>query len=73
MYNFKRNLRKYRNDNGRKYDSITILMDPTLVSVGIYRARYRGGDLAGTSIIKLFQNANNIFQAFQTKSKPYSI
>ena len=48
-------------------------MNSALVSVGIYRARYRGGDLAGTSIIKLFQDANNIFQAFQTKSKPYSI
>ena len=39
-------------------------MDSTLVSVRIDREKYHSSDLEGTSILKLFQNANNIFQAF---------
>ena len=54
----------YRNDNRRKYDSLTTFMDPSVVSFRIDRTRYYGGDLEGTSIIKIFQNANNMFQAF---------
>ena len=44
-------------------------MDSKLVSFGINRARYHSSDWEGTSILKLFQNANNIFQVFQTKIK----
>ena len=43
-------------------------MDSTLISFGIERARYHCGDLEGTSILKLCQNSNKIFHAFQTKS-----
>ena len=42
-------------------------MDSTLVSFWIDRTRYHGGDLEGTSILKLLQNSNKIFDAFQTK------
>ena len=62
-------LKKYRKGNGRKCDSLTTLTDSTLVSFGIDRPRYHGDDLEETSIIKLFQNTNNIFQVFQTKIK----
>ena len=43
-------------------------MDSTLVYFEIYRARYHGGDLEGTSILKLFQNSKKIFHAFQKES-----
>ena len=35
-----------------------------MVEFGIDRGRYHGGDLEGTSIIRLFQNADNIFKQF---------
>ena len=40
-------------------------MNSTLISVGINRARYHGGDLEGTSILKLFQNSNKFFMYFK--------
>ena len=42
-------------------------MDSTLVSFVTDRARYHGGDLEGTFILKLFQNSNKIFHVLQTK------
>ena len=63
----KNNIKTYRSNNGRKYTSLTSLMDSTLVSFEIDRAKYHGGDLERTSIIKLFQNSNKIFHVFQTK------
>ena len=63
MYNLKY-VYIYRNDNRRKYDSLTTFMDPSVVSFRIDRTRYYDGDLEGTSIIKILQNANNMFQAF---------
>ena len=44
-------------------------MNSSLVSFGIDRARDYSVYLEVTSIIKPFQNTNNIFQAFQTKIK----
>ena len=37
----------------KKYNNLTSLMDSTLVSFGIDRAKYHGDDLKGTSILKL--------------------
>ena len=34
---------------------------------GIKRARYHGGDLEGTSIIRLFQNTDNIIKQFSVE------
>ena len=42
-------------------------MDSTLVSFEIDKARYHGGDLEGTSIIRLFQNLENILYNFLLK------
>ena len=71
MYNFSKKQNKdiYINENGRNNYSLTSSMDSTFVYFGTYRSRYHCGDLEGTSIIKLFQNANNIIQAFQTRIK----
>lgn len=44
-------------------------MDSTLVSVRIDREKYHSSDLEGTSVLKLFQNTNNMFQVFQIKNK----
>ena len=41
-------------------------MDLTSISFGIDRTRYHSVDLEGTSILKLFQNSNKIFHAFQS-------
>ena len=71
MYNFSKKQNKdiYINENGRNNYSLTSSMDSTFVYFGTYRSRYHCGDLEGTSIIKLFQNANNIIQVFQTRIK----
>ena len=67
MYNLsKNNIKSYRSNNGKTYNSLISLMDSTLVSFGIDRARYHSGDLEGTSILILFQNSNKIFHVFQT-------
>ena len=47
-------------------------MDSTFVYFGIDRARYHGGDLEGTSILKLFQNSNKSFHAFQKNHDNYN-
>ena len=69
MYNLsKNNIKSYRSNNGKTYNSLISLMDSALVSFETYRARYYDSDLEGTSILKLFQNFNKIFHAFQKKS-----
>ena len=52
----------------KKYNSLTSLMNSTLDSFWIDRARYHGGDLEGISIPTLFQNPNKIFHALQIKT-----
>ena len=47
--------------------NITFLLESMSIEYGIDRARYHGGDLKETSIIRLFQNANNIFKQFSSK------
>ena len=46
-------IKVYRNNNGKKHDSLIILMEKILVSYGIDKARYHGRTLEGTSIQKL--------------------
>ena len=58
-------IKVYRNKNGKKYDSLIILMEKILVSYGIDKARYHCGTLEGTSIQPLLQNANGIFTNFK--------
>ena len=43
-------------------------MNSTLVTFGIDRTRYHGGDLERASILKLFQNSDKMFHAFPKKS-----
>ena len=40
-------------------------MKSKLIECGIDRAKYHGGDLEGTSIVRMFQNANRIFNQFK--------
>ena len=54
----------HRSSNNKHSKSITNVLEAKLVEFGINRARYHGGDLEGTSIIRLFQNADNIFKQF---------
>ena len=69
MYNvLKKYIKAYRSKNGKKYNNLTSLMGSPLVSFGIDWAIYQSGDLEGTSILKLFQNFNKIFHAFQKRS-----
>ena len=58
-------IKVYRIKNGKKPNSLIILMEKILVSYGIDIARYHGGKLEGTSIQKLLQNANGIFNDFK--------
>ena len=46
-------IKVYRNKDGKKYDSLIILMEKILVSYEIDKAGYHGGTLEGTSIQKL--------------------
>ena len=52
----------YRLSNNKNPKTIAKKLEAKLVESGIYRARYHGGDLEGTSIIRLFQNVDNIFK-----------
>ena len=63
----KNNIKSHRSKNDKKYNILTSLMDPILVTFGIDRERYHGGDLEVPSILTLFQNSNKIVHAFQTK------
>ena len=40
-------------------------MESKLIEYGIDRAKYHGGNLEGTSIVRMFQNANEIFNQFK--------
>ena len=40
-------------------------MESKLIECGIDRAKYHGGDLEGTSIVRMFQNSNEIFNQFK--------
>ena len=60
----KKNIKNYSSSNNKPLKSITNIFEAKLVEFGIDRAKYHGGDLEGTSIIRLFQNANNIFKQF---------
>ena len=62
--NQKKNIKDYRLFNNKNSKSIANILEAKLVEFGIDRARYHGGDLEGTSIIRLFQNANKIFNQF---------
>ena len=55
-----------RSNNERKYNNLISLIDSTLDSFEIDRARYDGGGLEGTSIPKLFQTSK-FYHALQTK------
>ena len=56
------NIKNHCSSNNKHSKSITNILEAKLVEFGIYRARYHGGDLEGTSIVRLFQNADNIFK-----------
>ena len=60
----KKNIKNYRSSNNKHSKPITNILEAVLVKLVINRAKYYGGDLEGTSIIKLFQNADNIFKQF---------
>ena len=45
--------------------NITFLLESKLIEYGIDRAKYHGGDLEGTSIVRMFQNTNEIFNQFK--------
>ena len=45
--------------------NITFLLESKLIEYGIDRTKYHGGDLEGTSIVRMFQNANEIFNQFK--------
>ena len=40
-------------------------MESKLIEDGIDRAKYHGGDLEGTSFVRMFQNSNKIFNQFK--------
>ena len=40
-------------------------MESKLIEYGIDRAKYHGDDLEGTSIVRMFQNTNEIFNQFK--------
>ena len=65
----KKEIKDYRLLHNKTSKSIANILEAKLVEVGIDRARYHGGDLEGTSIIRLFQNANKIFNQFSMKIK----
>ena len=45
--------------------NITFLLESKLIEYGIDRAKYHGGDLEGTSIVRMFQNSNESFTQFK--------
>ena len=52
----------YRSSHNKNSKTIANILEAKLVEAGIDRTRYHCGDLEGTSIIRLFQNANIIFK-----------
>ena len=67
----KRIIKNYRLSNGKNPKTITTILEGILVDFGINRAKYHGGDLRGTSIIRLFQNAETIFKAFSIETNKF--
>ena len=67
----KRIIKTYRLSNGKNSKTITTILGGILVDFGINRAKYHGGDLRGTSIIRLFQNAETIFKAFSIETNKF--
>ena len=65
----KNNIKHNRSSNNKHSKSIANILEAKLVEFGIDRARYHGGDLEGTSIVWLFQNANKIFNQFSMAIK----
>ena len=45
--------------------NLTFILESKLIEHGIDRAKYHGGDLEGTSIVRIFQNSNEIFTQFK--------
>ena len=58
----KKNIKNYRLSNNKNSKTITNLLEAKLVEFRISRARYHVCDLEGTSIIRLFKIADNIFK-----------
>ena len=57
------NTKNHSSSSNKHPKSITNILEAKLVEFGIDKARYPG-DLEETSIIRLFQNADNIFKYF---------
>ena len=49
------NTKSHRSSHGKNSVTITHILDAKLVEFGIDRARYHGGDLEGTSIVRLIK------------------
>ena len=60
----KKNIKNHRSSKNKHSISITNILEAKLVEFVIDRARYHGGVLQGTSIIRIFQNETNIFKQF---------
>ena len=45
--------------------NIIFLVESKLIEYGVDRAKYHGGDLDGISIVRMFQNVNEIFNQFE--------
>ena len=54
----------YRLSNDKNSKTITKRLEAKLVEFAVDRTKYHGGDLEGTSIVRLFQNAEKIFKQF---------
>ena len=54
----------YRLSNDKNSKIITKRLEAKLVEFAVDRTRYHGCDLEGTSIVRLFQNAEKIFKQF---------
>ena len=59
-----KNIKNHRSSNNKHLKTITNILEAKLVEFRINRAIYHDGDLKGTSIIRLFQNTDNIFKQF---------
>ena len=57
----------YRSSHENNSKSITHILEAKLVEFGIDRARYHGGYLEGTSVVRLFQNSEKFFKQFILK------
>ena len=60
----KNNIKNYRSSNNKHSKSLKKILEAKLVDFGIDRVRYHCCVLEGTSIMRLFQIADNIFKQF---------